>query len=249
MIPTAIPSPASFIMRIDPRARLVVGFVSTLILAVAVQWRAVALGLLLAVGLCAAARIPWGGLRARLIGVNVFLLMLPVVLPWSVPGAPLWSAGGWVYSREGLELAMIIVLKGNAIILLLSALIGTIDAASLAHALEHLRLPRKLVHLLIFTVRYLEVLHEEAQRLYRAARVRGFEAGAALHTYHTLSRLLGMLLVRSVDRSERILAAMKARGYCGRFYLLNHFHWSSRDGMFCVAALVVCMALAWMEWQ
>ena len=82
----------------------------------------------------------------------------------------------------------------------------------LGHALGHLHVPRKLAHLLLFTVRYLDVLDREYRRLRAAMKVRSFRPRMSLHTYRAYGYLVGMLLVRSFDRSERMLAAMKCRG-------------------------------------
>jgi cobalt/nickel transport system permease protein len=57
-----------------------------------------------------------------------------------------------------------------------------------------------------------------------------------------------MLLVRSLDRSERIIAAMKCRGFRGRFYLLDHFAFSRRDIWFALALILALASLALVEW-
>ncbi len=238
----------SVIGNIDPRARLVAGFLFSVLLAVAQKWEVIAAGFLSAFLFCAAARLPWSGLRVRLIGLNVFMLALLLVMPWSVPGSVLWNIGNWTYTIEGVELALMVAVKGNAIVLAMSVFISTIDTASLGHALEHLRAPRRLVHLFLFTVRYLDILHHESRRLFRAARARGFAPRTDLHTYRTVSRLIGTIMVRSLDRSERVLAAMKARGYCGRFYLFHHFSLRTSDALFIMTVSVFVAVLAWMEW-
>jgi cobalt/nickel transport system permease protein len=56
-----------------------------------------------------------------------------------------------------------------------------------------------------------------------------------------------MLLVRSFDRSERIVEAMKCRGFRGRFYLLRHFTWESSDTVFSLAGVGVIAGLILME--
>jgi cobalt/nickel transport system permease protein len=38
-----------------------------------------------------------------------------------------------------------------------------------------------------------------------------------------------MLFVRSLERAEQILIAMKCRGFQGTYPLLHHFHFSLRD--------------------
>lgn len=233
----------------DPRVRLVVGFVLCVLLAISKQPNTVLAGLFFGALAAVTARLPWRGLWIRWVGLNLFMLMLLIVLPWSMPGTPLWTAGPFVYSREGLYLALLVMGKGNAILLVLSAWISTIDLSALGHALEHLCVPRKLVHVFLFTVRYLEVLVHEQRRLFRAARARGFVARADRHTYRTLARLVGMLLFRGLARSERVLMAMKARGYNGHFYLLHHFTWHGRDAAFACVALVMAASLSWLEWN
>jgi cobalt/nickel transport system permease protein len=107
--------------------------------------------------------------------------------------------------------------------------------------------PDKLTHLLLFTVRYLDVLHREYLRLWAAMKTRGFRPRVNRHTYRSYSYLVGMLLVRSFDRSERVVAAMKCRGFRGRFYLLDHFALSRSDLPFCIASSVVLLVLILLE--
>lgn len=238
----------SFVADIDPRVRLVSGCVLSIILALARRFETAWAGLALAVILCAAARLPWAGLKIRLIGFNLFVLFLLLTLPWSMPGEALWTPGPGVYSRAGAEAAALIAVKGNAILLVISALISTIEVTALGHAMEHLRLPARLVHLFLFTVRYLEQMHREYLRLVRASRARAFTPRMDRHTYRTCAQWVGMLFIRGLDRSERVLAAMKARGYKGHFYLLQHFAAGPRDAVFGVVALALAVALVWMEW-
>jgi cobalt/nickel transport system permease protein len=54
-------------------------------------------------------------------------------------------------------------------------------------------------------------------------------------------------LVRSLDRAERIAAAMKCRGFRGHFYMLDHFAFAKRDLRFCIASLTLLLLLIFME--
>ncbi len=161
-------------------------------------------------------------------------------------GHDVLALGALQFSREGLQLAVTVALKGNAVVLTLVVLLGTMDAVTLGHALRHLRVPEKLIHLMLFTVRYLDVLHREYLRLRAAMKMRGFRPGLDRHTYRTFGYLVGMLLVRSLDRAERIAAAMKCRGFRGHFFMLDHFAFSRRDVPFCIAwsALLLLLVLA-----
>ncbi len=138
--------------------------------------------------------------------------------------------------------------RANAIVLALAVLVGSLDVTTLGHALHHLYLPEKLIHLLLFTVRYVGVLQREYGRLRAAMKVRGFRPRMSRHTYRSFGYLVGMLLVRSVDRSERIVAAMKCRGFRGRFFLLDHFAFTRRDLPLAFVSLAVLVLLALAEW-
>ena len=152
-------------------------------------------------------------------------------------------------SHESLRLAAAIALKANAAVLVVASLIGTMDAVTLGHALAHLYVPRRLAQLLLFMVRYFNVLGREYARLRAAMRVRCFRPRMSMHSYRTIGYLVGMLLVRSFDRSERVLAAMKCRGFRGQYYMLDHFAFvARRDLPFCAAMSLLATALLGVEW-
>ena len=94
------------------------------------------------------------------------------------------------------------------------------SVATLGHTLARLRLPQKLIVLLLLTYRYVFVLDQEYQRLKRAADIRGFRPGTNLHSYRTYAYLVGMLLVRASARARRVYLAMCCRGFNGRFHTL-----------------------------
>ena len=56
-----------------------------------------------------------------------------------------------------------------------SALLGTVQPFALGHAFHQLRVPSKLIHLFLFTLRYLDVLHHEYLSLLRALKARLYE--------------------------------------------------------------------------
>ncbi len=151
---------------------------------------------------------------------------------------------GFAASIEGLLHACKIALKANAVVLALLALVGTMGATTLGHAMAHLKVPEKLVHLLMFTVRYLDVIGQEYKRMRRAMQARAFVLRSNMHTWRSIGYLVGMLLVHSLERSERIMAAMKCRGYQGKLYLLDNMEIVRHDyyfmvlSGFCLAILV-----------
>jgi len=239
----------SWLDRLDPRGRIVAALAFSVLVAVTNRLPTLSLALAAAVAAAVLARLSPAGLVKRIAPLNLFLLVVLVCVPLSAGGEPLASLGPLAISRQGLRLAAAIALKANAIVLLLTVLVGSLDAIAVGHALHHLYVPEKLIHLLLFSVRYVEVLRQEYRRLRWGMKVRGFRPRIDRHTCRSFGYLVGMLLVRSVDRSERILAAMKCRGFRGRFYLLDHFAFARRDGWFALAWTAILSLLALAEWS
>lgn len=238
----------SVIHRLDPRGRITVALAFAVMVALSRNIPTLATGAAAAITLAVLARLPLCATLRRLIGLNLFMLMLWVFLPVTTPGTVVRELGPLTVTAEGVRAAALITVKGNVIVLVYTALLSTIEMAHLGHAMSHLRVPDKLTHLFLFTIRYVDVLHHEYQRLATAMRVRAFRPGMNMHSYRSIGYLIAMLLVGSFDRSERILAAMKCRGFSGRYYLLTHFAMARRDlffGLVSAAVIVCCVCLEW----
>lgn len=241
----ARPGPLS---RIDPRARIVAAAGFAVVTVALSQLAALVAAMVLALALMWAARLPAGPTLRRMAAVDGFILFLLVMLPFTTPGAPLFRVMGFPASLEGVLRAVEIALTANAVILALMALVGTLEPVVVGHALHALRCPERLVQLMMFTIRYISVLHEEYLRMRNAMRARGFKASNSLHTLRSFGYLVGMMLVRAIERSERIMGAMKCRGFAGRFSVLETFRFARRDAVFAGGFALLLVALAAIEW-
>lgn len=195
----------------------------------------IAAGLILAL----IARLPAGPLLKRMIRLNIFMALLFLFIPATFGGRPDFTIFSIPFSHEGIVWSAVITMKANAIVLVFAALLGTVELFSLGHAFHHLKVPTKLIHLFLFTLRYLDLFHHEYLTLLRAMRARGFRPRLKIHTYRTLGYLAAMLLVRSLERSERVMAAMKCRGFRGRFYPIRHFHYHRSDAVFSLVSILL----------
>jgi cobalt/nickel transport system permease protein len=114
-------------------------------------------------------------------------------------------------------------------------LTATTQFPDLMHALRHLRAPRLLIAIISFMYRYLFVLADEATRLMRAresrsaAPVHGRGGGTLWWRAKVAGSMVGQLLVRSLERSERVYNAMLARGYRGQLLTMNPHEMTRRD--------------------
>lgn len=233
--------------RLDPRIRLASAAGYSCVLAVCREFPALLAALFLSMALVAAARLRIAEVLKRLLVVNGLVVFIWAVIPFTFPGEALFRLGPLHAAREGIELAAQITLKSNAIILAFMALVATMPFATVGHALHRLRVPDKIVHLLLMTYRYIFVLEQEYQRLVRAARIRGFRPGTNLHTYRTYAYLVGMLFVRAVDRAERVRWAMLCRGFKHKFYSLHEFNAGGGSIAFFVLMSAAVLGIAALE--
>ena len=166
-----------------------------------------------------------------------------------MPGAEIGRVFGLAASREGLERAVVILVRVNAAVLVVAALLSTMGAARLAAAMAGVGAPARLAHLFQLTVRYVAVFHDEYARMRRAMRARAFRAGSNRHSWRTLGNLVGMLLVRSVERAERVAWAMKCRGFAGRFPEFERGRMTGADLAFGLLWAALLAALVWLEFR
>ncbi|MEW6675703.1 MAG: cobalt ECF transporter T component CbiQ [Nitrospirota bacterium] len=233
----------SFFHRLDPRVKFITIMPYIFVIAIMQGTKGPLLALIVSLLMVSIARISVKKLIGRLIVVNTFIFLLWIFLPFSYPGDAVFHIGSLKATREGFLYVLSITLKANAIVLATTAILGTSEVFSLAHALVHLRVPDKLVHLFFFFYRYISVLHEEYERLKNAMTIRSFKAGTNMHTYRTYAYLVGMLIVRSYERSQRIYKAMLCRGFNGNFNIMSHFGLKKTDMVFCLLMSMITLIM------
>jgi cobalt/nickel transport system permease protein len=238
----------SLIHRLDPRIKIVAVSLFSVFVAVSNRFAVLIWALVLGFCIVLLARVPIRQLVRRLVPVNVFIVFLWIFLPFTVQGEPLFSVGPLVGTHEGVLYATQISLKSNAIVAVLIALVASSSILTLGHAMHELKVPTKIVHLFFFTYRYIHVIRREYIRLVHAMKVRGFRPGTNMHTYKTIAYLVGMLLVRSCDRAQRVHNAMLCRGFRGKLYSLSRFSLRTVDVISLIVMVALVVALGVMEW-
>lgn len=207
--------------RLDPRGKIL-AFAAFLVAVALVRDLA---GAVLALGLAMVwlvwSRLPLSFVLRRLKAVLLFLTPFLILLPLTHPD-------GW---RVGLERGAVIYLKGLAMVLTVFPMFGTTPFHVSMKALARLRLPERLVAMILFAYRYLFVIGEESRTMQQSLKARGFHPHGNWRTLSTMGNLLGLMLVRSFERTERIYQAMLARGFKERFGTLYEFHWGRADAL------------------
>ncbi len=144
---------------------------------------------------------------------------------------------------HGWERASFLMARSLVCLLLMNGVLLTLPPHSLAIALKSLPLPAALRETALLAGQYLEIVIDELQRMQRAAvrRRRAAQArapqaaacrglsGPGSWLRYVSAATIGSLYLRSLDRAERVYAAMVVRGYGGALPLLHpsppHHRW------------------------
>ena len=239
---------SSYIHSIDPRVRILGAVIYSIVIAVTGKLEVALAGLIAGILFVVLARLSAKHVLYRLAIVNTFIMMLWLILPFSYPGTVIFGVGSLVMTEEGIQYALMLTVKCNAIVLLNISLLSTCGIFNLVHALDHLRFPNRLIHLLFFVYRYAHVMQHEYYRLRDTLKIRGFKRRTSMHTYRTYGSIIGTLMIRGYERSEQIQKAMVCRGFNGHYWLLDHFSWTRNDLVAaCMMALVAILLLI-LQW-
>ncbi len=244
----------SLIHSLDPRVKLLlaVGFIVGNVLLPDGAWIAFALAWGFTVLVSALARLGSGfALKRSFIALPFMLAGFSVI--FAVPGEAI--ARWHLFSLDltitdaGLVRFASLMLRTWLSVQMAILLTTTTAFPDLTHALRHLKVPAVLVAIISFMYRYLFVLVEEAQRLLRArasraAALPGQRAGGSLlWRAKVAGNMAGQLLVRSMERADRVYLAMASRGYRGQLLTMNHHTMSARDWQAGTSALALLLLI------
>jgi cobalt/nickel transport system permease protein len=171
-------------------------------------------GHLLAVLTAAAVAGVTPGRLARGLVVEVPFVGFALLMPFLAAG-PRVEVLGLSVSQTGLESGGGLLAKATLSVLAATVLAATTEPRELLRGLERLRLPQVLVQILMFMIRYADVVGGELHRMRVARESRGFRGGR-LGALRVLGPAVGSLFVRTYERGERVHLAMLSRGYTGR---------------------------------
>jgi len=147
--------------------------------------------------------------------VQRLLLLLPIVSMMALT-IPL-SRG----LTTGWDVAASVVVRSLVAFLAALWLVNTTPFEQLLAAFRRLRMPRVFVALLAFSYRYAFVVFDELARMRTAQRARTFRRRGPWALWKSAVATVAVLLIRSIDRAERVHHAMLARGWDGNMRTLN----------------------------
>ena len=221
--------------RLDPRAKLVtaLGFIVTVVSFGRYELSALLPLVLYPVVLAASGNLPTGYLLRKLLIASPFALFVGLFNPL-LDTAPLLHLGSLAVSGGWVSFGSILLRFALTVSAALAP-IGTTGFTTVCMALGRLGAPRVFVVQLLFLYRYLFVLAEEGLRMVRARNLRSFGGrGQGMKVY---AAMLGQLLLRTMDRAQRIHQAMLCRGFDGQIRMAGDFRLGRADLAFALGWL------------
>lgn len=165
----------------------------------------------------------WPGRAAvlrALCSVNLFLLFLWLIVPFSGSEDVLYSMGMLAVHADGVRIALLATVRANIIVCLFLGMVFGTPLHEVIKAMESFFIPHKLCAMLFFCARYVHDIRTMHQRLQTAATLRCFTPRVSRHTWRTAGNMFAMTVVRSLDQAHRVHQAMQLRGYAGSFHRL-----------------------------
>mgnify|MGYP006287650339 CR=1 FL=1 len=243
----------SFIHRWDVRCKIVTMLAYSFAVASLRHLSAAAAAVLISLAVLLAAKVSFHKVVLRVLALAGFLGMLLIVMPLTVPANPgdtllVFGPLDWLeVNVRGIVLAAAIGAKAMAVALLMEPLLATAPLPVTLHGLSRLGVPEMAGQMVLLSYRYLHVFSHEARRMTAGMKARGFEKKNSLDTMRALGNFLGMIFVRSFERTERVFDAMQARGYKGQFPAPGHLRITWLDILMTGLWVAAGTALVWFD--
>ncbi len=221
--------------RLDPRVKLATVVAAVVAIVLCQPGEPVRIGMyaaLVAMGV-ACARLPWWYLFKRSLLVIPFALAVGGLIPFR-PGGEVVAettlfGAHLAVTDEGLRLFATVALKSYVAVWTMLLLASTTRFHRLLAAMQYFGMPRVLTMLLGFLYRYLFVIVGEGLRMRRARDARLAGSARGRRGVRAASASVGVLFIRSYERSERVYRAMAARGFDGEVHLAEPLHMHRAD--------------------
>jgi cobalt/nickel transport system permease protein len=163
-------------------------------------------------------------LKRSLLAAPFMLAAVPLIFTGPLPHDSVSIFNGFqvTYSAEGFARFISIALKAWISIQAAILLTAVTRFSDLLTALQQLKMPKILVAVIGLMWRYLFLLADEVTRMMRARMSRSASTpltnrsgGNVIWRAKTTGSIAGNLFLRSIERSDRVYAAMLSRGYTG----------------------------------
>ncbi|EKD88301.1 MAG: hypothetical protein ACD_34C00619G0001 [uncultured bacterium] len=199
------------------------------------------------------------GLILSRLSINRILLRSLISLPFILAAFPLLFTGSepryqliisdqiiLEISQPGAIRLLSIAIKSWMSLMAAILLSSTTRFEDMLTALRATGFPKLIVSILSLMWRYLSLMIDEARSLSRARDSRSAgqtNKGTLAWRAGVTGKMVGNLLLRSLERSERVFAAMSARGYTGEPVYRSSRPFTRRDYWILASGIILCLII------
>lgn len=170
--------------------------------------------ILVTVTLFLLSKLPFTFWLNRLRYPGLFIAAIVILLPIVAGETVILDLGILSIKQEGCQSVILIVTRFICILTVSLVLFGTAPFLTTIQSLRSLHVSSIIVDMMLLSYRYLAELNEMLITMNRAMQIRGFQANKfQWHNLQVLARLMGSILIRSYEKSQRVYQAMRLRGY------------------------------------
>jgi len=176
-----------------------------------------------------------------------FLIPMMALLIITSGGPVLGEIGIVKIYSEGLLLSGVIFLKSFSIIMLFNIMINSATFLDTACSLRSLKISDNMINIILFSYRYIYLFFQDLRKMRTALKLRGFKSRNSLLSLKTSAYLVGSLLVRSYEHTEKVYNAMVLRGYNGKVVTDKVFSLKFKDILLALIVMAVPAVLVYAD--
>lgn len=211
----------TFIHKMNPKAKVISFFILILSASSVTNPVGVVLIFVFSCLTIVLSRIPIKYIWKRLY-VPVFLIVFMfLILLISFTGNPIYSFGPLYMTKEGIEFSKMILLRSLSCLFFAFILFETTRFEKIIYVLYYFRIPNILIQILMLSYRYIFVLLNELAGMFNAAVAKGFSPKLTIKNLTVFGNMIGMLLIKSYERGDRVYYSMVSKGYTGKTNIGN----------------------------
>ncbi|MEW9094131.1 MAG: energy-coupling factor transporter transmembrane component T [Clostridiaceae bacterium] len=152
------------------------------------------------------------GVSIKQIAIRV-VCFLPFLLLMSLP---IMIGGGIPPTQERRTLALLLIFKSLNALFIMFIMFFSQPVPVLLNGLAHMKLPSSFITIIFLSWRYVFILSERLSQFYKSLKSRLFQPRFHKNSFKIHGEIMGGMLVKSIDTSEKVYRAMASRGFNGK---------------------------------
>jgi len=215
----------SLIHRLDARVKIILSILYLVIVFTIQNFWGYALLLLFTIAIIKISTVPIKFVAKGIKPLLFFIVLTAILNVFMTAGTPIWSFWILTVTYEGLEYAVLMILRIVFLVLGTSMLTYTTSPIALTDGIEQLLKPfskigvpaHELAMMMTIALRFIPTLLEETDKIMKAQTARGadFESGNLMERAKALIPLLVPLFISAFRRADELAIAMECRCYRG----------------------------------